>query len=99
MIAFTDFDPAGLQIANTLPGVRYWLVPQLALTSPEQLLSIKQINSSDDFDKQAKQAKYLQTVELNRWQTLASLILKQRLSIKQQHLLSHGLELALQGSI
>ncbi|MCH1929471.1 hypothetical protein L9G16_04700 [Shewanella sp. A25] len=93
IIAFTDLDPAGLQIAHTLPGVSHWLVPQLVLTSPEQLLSIEQINSTSDFDKQVRQAKYIQTASLNNWHEIADVMLKGRMSIKQQHLLSHHLNL------
>ncbi len=95
IIAFTDLDPAGLQIAHTLMGVTHWLVPQLALTVPAELLAIAQINSSSDFDKQAKQAKYLQHADLHNWQKFACWISQHRLSIKQQHLLAHELELVL----
>lgn len=95
IIAFTDLDPAGLQIAHTLTGVTHWLVPQLALTAPAELLAIAQINSTDDFDKQAKQAKYLQNAELKHWQKLAVWLNQHRISIKQQHLLHHRLELVL----
>ncbi|EGM71661.1 DUF7281 domain-containing protein [Shewanella sp. HN-41] len=95
IIAFTDLDPAGLQIAHTLTGVTYWLVPQLALTAPAELLAMTQINSTYDFDKQAKQAKYLQHADLKHWQKLAFWLTQHRISIKQQHLLAHGLELVL----
>lgn len=95
IIAFTDLDPAGLQIAHTLTGVTHCLVPQRALTAPAELLAIAQINSTDDFDKQAKQAKYLQHAELKHWQNLAVWLNQHRISIKQQHLLHHRLELVL----
>ena len=95
IIAFTDFDPAGLQIAHTLTGVTHCVMPQLALSAPAQLLAIAQINSSSDFDKQAKQAKYLQHADLHNWQKFACWISQHRLSIKQQHLLAHELELVL----
>ena len=95
IIAFTDFDPAGLQIAHTLTGVTHCVMPQLALSAPAQLLAIAQINSSSDFDKQAKQAKYLQHADLHNWQQFACWISQHRLSIKQQHLLAHELELVL----
>ncbi|MGL5025178.1 MAG: DUF7281 domain-containing protein, partial [Shewanella oncorhynchi] len=95
IIAFTDLDPAGLQIAHTLMGVTHCLVPQLALTAPAELLAIAQINSTDDFDKQAKQAKYLQNAELKHWQKLAVWLNQHQISIKQQHLLARGLELVL----
>lgn len=95
IIAFTDLDPAGLQIAHTLIGVTHSVVPQLALTAPAELLAIAQINSTDDFDKQAKQMKYLQNAELKHWQKLAVWLNQHRISIKQQHLLQHRLELVL----
>ncbi|MGL6122712.1 MAG: DUF7281 domain-containing protein [Shewanella sp.] len=95
IIAFTDFDPAGLQIAHTLTGMTHCLVPQLALTAPAELLAIRQINSTNDFDKQAQQVKYLHNTELKHWQTLALWLNQHRISIKQQHLLAHGLELVL----
>lgn len=95
IIAFTDFDPAGLQIAHTLTGVTHCVMPQLALSAPAQLLAIAQINSSSDFNKQAKQAKYLQHADLHNWQQFACWISQHRLSIKQQHLLAHELELVL----
>ena len=95
IIAFTDLDPAGLQIAHTLTGVTHCLVPQLALTAPAELLARAQINSTDDFNKQAKQAKYLQNAELKHWQKLAVWLNQHQISIKQQHLLAHGLELVL----
>jgi len=95
IIAFTDLDPAGLQIAHTLMGVTHCLVPQLALTAAAELLGIGQINSTYDFDKQAKQTKYLQHADLKRWQELAFWLTQHSISIKQQHLLAHGLELVL----
>jgi hypothetical protein len=95
IIAFTDLDPAGLQIAHTLMGVTHCLVPQLALTAAAELLAIGQINSTYDFDKQAKQTKYLQHADLKRWQELAFWLTQHSISIKQQHLLAHGLELVL----
>ncbi|WP_198781088.1 DUF7281 domain-containing protein [Shewanella putrefaciens] len=95
IIAFTDLDPAGLQIAHTLIGVTHSVVPQLALTAPAELLAIAQINSTDDFDKQAKQMKYLQSAELKHSQKLAVWLNQHRISIKQQHLLQHRLELVL----
>lgn len=95
IIAFTDFDPAGLQIAHTLIGMTHCVAPQLALTAPADLLAIAQINSTRDFDKQAKQAKYLQNADLKHWQKLAVWLNQHRISIKQQHLLHHRLELVL----
>lgn len=95
IIAFTDLDPAGLQIAHTLTGMTHCIVPQLALCAPSKLLAISQINSLDDFTKQARQAKYLQSADLKNWQTLSHWVNRQGVSIKQQHLLAHRLELVL----
>ncbi|MEL4295338.1 DUF7281 domain-containing protein [Shewanella xiamenensis] len=95
IIAFTDLDPAGLQIAHTLTGMTHCIVPQLALFAPSELLTIPQINSADDFAKQAPQAKYLQSADLKNWQQLSLWLIQQRISIKQQHLLAHRLELVL----
>ncbi|MFB2667479.1 Wadjet anti-phage system protein JetD domain-containing protein [Shewanella xiamenensis] len=95
IIAFTDLDPAGLQIAHTLTGMTHCIVPQLALFAPSELLAIPQINSADDFAKQAPQAKYLQSADLKNWQQLSLWLTQQRISIKQQHLLAHRLELVL----
>lgn len=95
IIAFTDLDPAGLQIAHTLTGMSHCIVPQLALFAPNELLAIPQINSADDFAKQAPQTKYLQSADLKNWQQLSLWLTQQRISIKQQHLLAHRLELVL----
>ena len=89
VIAFTDLDPAGLQIAHTLPQVQALLVPE----DMDALLQLPHINHSHDFDKQFKQVSYLQTAELGNWQAIADRVLAQRLSIKQQHIISHGLVL------
>ncbi|MFV0597661.1 Wadjet anti-phage system protein JetD domain-containing protein [Shewanella sp.] len=83
IIAFTDLDPAGLQIAHTLTGMTHCIVPQLALSAPNELLAIPQINSHDDFAKQARQAKYLQSADLKHWQQLSFWLNQQRISIKQ----------------
>ncbi|MGL4613207.1 MAG: DUF7281 domain-containing protein [Shewanella sp.] len=103
IIAFTDLDPAGLQIAHTLTGVSHWLVAQLVLTAPAELLAMAQINSSSDFDKQANQASYLCHVDdqlwHRQWRDIGHWIVQHRISIKQQHLLSHGLELVLVPSL
>lgn len=95
IIAFTYLDPAGLQIAHTLTGVTHCIVPQLVLFAPSELLAIPQINPADDFAKQAPQAKYLQSADLKNWRQLSLWLTQQRISIKQQHLLAHRLELVL----
>lgn len=79
IIAFTDLDPAGLQIAHTLTGMTHCIVPQLALFAPNELLAIPQINSADDFAKQAPQAKYLQSAGLKNWRPLSLWLTQQRI--------------------
>ena len=59
VISFTDLDPAGLMIANSLESCSSIIVPQLALASPDKLLALAQTNSTDDFHKQHKQWAYL----------------------------------------
>ncbi|MEH6464274.1 MAG: hypothetical protein V7771_10225 [Shewanella psychromarinicola] len=59
VIAFTDLDPAGLMIANTLDHCERLIVPQLALRAPATLLALPQINSTADFHKQHRQLAYL----------------------------------------
>lgn len=95
VVAFTDLDPAGLQIAHTTPAVSHCLVPQLALVAPQQLLAKAHLNSEADFDKQHRQVRYLQdrAAALGNWQSLAEWICTKRVSIKQQHLLAHDMAL------
>jgi len=59
VIGFTDLDPAGVMIANTLKSCHSMIVPQLALESPAELLALTQINSADDFYQQHRQWAYL----------------------------------------
>ncbi|MGI2174125.1 DUF7281 domain-containing protein [Shewanella ulleungensis] len=105
VIAFTDLDPAGLMIANTLNGCRSMIVPQQALSSPNELLAISQINSVADFNKQHKQLTYLKNVSsptaenaaayTAQWITLVNWISHHSVSIKQQHMLAKSLSLSL----
>ncbi|QDE29945.1 DUF7281 domain-containing protein [Shewanella polaris] len=72
IIGFTDLDPAGLMIANTLESCHSMLVPTLALESPEKLLAITQINSTADFHKQHKQWAYLNRLLFQSASTLSA---------------------------
>ncbi|WP_434928159.1 DUF7281 domain-containing protein [Shewanella sp. HL-SH2] len=102
--AFTDLDPAGLQIAQLLQGCRYLIAPTLVNESapllPQQAQLFQQsplssLNDPDDFDKQWRQQKYLDKVTLHNWRKLVDWLQQHRISIKQQHMLAHQLELTL----
>ncbi|MGI2258785.1 DUF7281 domain-containing protein [Shewanella sp. GXUN23E] len=89
--AFGDLDPAGLAIAWQLPKIRGFITAH----DLASLAHIPHINHSADYDAQHNQAQFLQAQDLGGWQALTQLVLSQRLSIKQQHLLAHQLPLAL----
>ncbi len=103
VIAFTDLDPAGLMIANTLEHCRSMIVPQWVLEAPDELLAIGQINSASDFNKQHKQLTYLNNMLLqascntapqaSQWLKLIQWIARHHVSIKQQHMLANALRL------
>ncbi|WP_434939858.1 DUF7281 domain-containing protein [Shewanella sp. HL-SH8] len=102
--AFTDLDPAGLQIAHLLQGCRYMITPSLvneavfSLSQPAQLFQqspLSPLNDADDFDKQWRQQKYLSKLALHDWGKLIDWLQQQRISIKQQHMLAHQLVLTL----
>ena len=105
VIAFTDLDPAGLMIANTLENCHGMIVPQLALDAPNELLVIKQINAVSDFNKQHKQVTYLENImsqsthntatHTSQWLTLTQWVGRNHVSIKQQHMLAKSLPLSL----
>ncbi|ABE56266.1 conserved hypothetical protein [Shewanella denitrificans OS217] len=95
VIAFTDLDPAGLQIAHLLKGCSGLIAPSLLQTSADNLLNIKQINDVDDFNKQFRQQAYLDNADLGAWQGIADWLKQHRISIKQQHFLSHNIKLSL----
>ena len=94
--AFCDFDPAGLQIALTLPGVTHLLLPSM---ESQALMSTRSdrlnVSAADDFDKQAAQRQFLEEVELGELTAYWIWMKNSRLSIKQQHLLTHDVELVL----
>ncbi|MGI2171336.1 DUF7281 domain-containing protein [Shewanella sp. MF05960] len=105
VIAFTDLDPAGLMIANTLEHCHSMIVPQWVLEAPDKLLAISQINSVSDFDKQHKQSAYLNNILSQgtvasvvftpQWVSLIQWLSRNRVSIKQQHMLAKSLSLSL----
>jgi hypothetical protein len=94
VIAFTDLDPAGLQIAHLLKGCRGLIAPSLFQSSASNLLAIKQINDVDDFDKQFRQQAYLDNADLGAWQDISDWLKQHRISIKQQHFLVHNIKLS-----
>jgi hypothetical protein len=107
IIACTDLDPAGLQIAHLLKGCSALIAPtQLVTQSIDPLskssidalgtsLLEKHINDVDDFEKQFRQQAYLDKAELGAWQALAQWVKANRVSIKQQHFLAHHIPLSL----
>ncbi|MDP5147296.1 hypothetical protein ORI98_12710 [Shewanella sp. ULN5] len=90
--AFTDLDPAGIQIAHLLQGCGYLIAPVLA---DDAIQSLLKFNDADDFDKQWRQQRYLNKAELHQWHNLANCLQQYRISIKQQHMLAHKLPLTL----
>jgi hypothetical protein len=107
IIAFTDLDPAGLQIAHLLKGCSALIAPtqqldqsidpltQSSIYALTICLLEKHINDVDDFDKQFRQQAYLDKAELGAWQALAQWVKANRVSIKQQHFLAHKIPLGL----
>lgn len=80
IIAFTDFDPAGLKIALTLPNVNACLLPEIN----------QELNSTshqEDFDKQHASMVFLQNQPSPNLQKFIRAIEVNRLSIKQEHML------------
>ncbi|QDO85700.1 hypothetical protein FM037_23595 [Shewanella psychropiezotolerans] len=88
VVAFVDVDPAGIQIALTTPNVTQILAPDIQ----ELSLIIKSSSSSEDFDMQHQQVKYMQQHQ-DGWQVIQQFIIQQKISIKQQHLLAFKLPL------
>lgn len=91
LVSFPDLDPAGLEIAHTQRGVSQILVP---LDLPH-LLTLSQVNAREDFFKQSRQARYLDEARMGQWLGLWHFIRRHQLSIKQQHMLAHRLEMTL----
>lgn len=85
---FGDYDPAGLAIAATLPGVSAVLVPVLS----DNLL---RSGNRQHFQLQHRATRHLDSSELGGWQGLRDEMKEHGLSIKQQHMLALGSELRL----
>lgn len=88
IIAFTDYDPAGLQIALTLPQLDALLLPQLTPALLEK-------GSREHFQRQHAAIQYLQHAELGGWQGVWEQMQAAGVSIKQQHMLVADGELQL----
>ena len=88
IIAFCDFDPAGLQIALTLPNCDKLIVPNLN----EELLAK---NSVNDFLQQNSNMEFLNNTQNNAIAEIFDNIKNNKLSIKQEHMLAQYNELKL----
>lgn len=84
---FPDFDPAGLAIAVSTPA-RGLLVPALSNVLLEK-------SHRDHFERQYRQSKHLDQLQLDGWQPAWQAMREQRLSIKQQHMLAFDAPLQL----
>ncbi|NEX23605.1 hypothetical protein G3480_25580 [Thiorhodococcus mannitoliphagus] len=83
---FTDWDPAGLRIAHTLPRADALLLPDL----DEQLLAK---GSRAHFARQHQAAQYLDNAVLGEWGWVWEAMKREGVSIKQQHMLALGVRL------
>jgi len=81
VIVFPDYDPAGLSIAMTLPRADALLVPQLDA-------ALLAMGSREHFDRQHRNVRHLQAIELGNWQGVWDEMKELQLSIKQQHMLA-----------
>jgi hypothetical protein len=83
---FTDWDPDGLRIAQTLPRADALLLPDL----DESLLAK---GSRAHFDRQHRAAHYLDSTALGGWSAVWNAMKGAEVSIKQQHMLALGAHL------
>ena len=81
IMVFPDLDPAGLQIACTIPGATHLLVTEISS-------ELERINSKEDYLKQHRQISYLDKADLQCWQGIWDTIKNSQISIKQQHMLT-----------
>lgn len=84
---FPDYDPAGLVIAISM-SARGLLVPELGETLMEK-------SHGDHFERQYRQSKHLDELELGGWRSVWHAMRERRLSIKQQHMLAFDAPLQL----
>jgi hypothetical protein len=83
---FSDWDPTGLRIAQTLPRADVLLLPDL----DERLLAK---GSRAHFDRQHQAAQYLDHAALDGWGVVWEATKAAQVSIKQQHMLALGVRL------
>lgn len=88
IIAFCDFDPAGLEIALTLPNCDKLIVPKL----DESLLAK---NSVDDFLQQHGNMQFISREQSHAIASIVDVVKQNKISIKQEHMLAQGNELRL----
>ncbi len=90
VIAFPDYDPAGLQIALTLPRLDALLLPQLTPALLEK-------GSREHFQRQHGAIQFLQQAPLGGWQLVWAQMRAAGVSVKQQQMLASGCALQLLG--
>lgn len=83
IMVFPDYDPAGLEIAATLPRATHLLVPELTGALLEK-------GSREDFLNQHRATTYLNRTELGGWAGVWQDMQATGVSIKQQHMLAFG---------
>ncbi|MGB5831722.1 MAG: hypothetical protein WBG92_07000, partial [Thiohalocapsa sp.] len=86
VVVFTDWDPAGLRIAQTLPRADVLLLPDL----DEHLLAK---GSRAHFAGQHQSVHYLDNAALGSWESVWDAMKREGVSIKQQHMLALGARL------
>ncbi|WP_371372623.1 hypothetical protein [Thalassotalea aquiviva] len=86
VVAFTDYDPKGVDIAFHLPNVTRWLYPQY-------YNDINKWSSLSDYSRQHSNLNYLLTLAELESSGPITTLLKHQLSIKQEHMLAHNLKL------
>ncbi|WAK02438.1 DUF7281 domain-containing protein [Methylobacter sp. YRD-M1] len=96
VIAFSDMDPKGLEIALTMPAASHWLGPDRSMWA--SCLKSKYASRSG-FDAQGETMAYLLSNNKTGLSTeLAALIAElcdERSSFRQEHMLAHAVPLAL----
>lgn len=94
LICFSDFDPAGIQIALTC-GAQKWLAPNL--NQCEEMLDIKLEGMEEEWDKQQSQIIYLNKLksESKIYNKAFNMMKLKRKTFKQEHMLAHNISLEL----
>lgn len=96
--AFTDLDPAGIQIATLLPNCQGCLLPVDAMEHLDDLslsASLADSNYPHDFHCQYKQLAHIKKSSVPSIQELTNFIERHQISIKQQHMLAKKMALRL----